>query len=338
MKPGNFLAHAAAGALGLLLAASAAIAAPAFTMKLSTTNTNDSNNVWLQTLKAGIEARAGDRIKVEYYPSGQLGPAPRVIEGVIMGTVEVSMNAAGFYEALNPRFGALSAPGAFTSMQSANKALNDPEIRKMFAEYGKGKGYEVLTVYVQAPLVLVAKQPYQKQEDIHGKKIRAPGSPIYLSMLRGLGAAPVSMTQGEVVPAIQNGAIDGAVGGSVIFPPLKFYDVAKPMTYLPTYIAAVSIISSQFMQAIGPELAAIVREEAYKADQYIYNLAWEDIERGRKIWEDNGGKSYTLDPKEEQRYNEVSAKATQEVLGKDPQLMKDYEMLKTFSAKYQDAK
>jgi TRAP-type C4-dicarboxylate transport system substrate-binding protein len=264
-----------------------------------------------------------------------LGPAPRVIEGVVMGTVEVAMNAAGFYEGLNARFGALSAAGIFDSMEMGNKVLNDPEVRKLFAEYGKGKGYEVLTVFVHSPLVLVGKEPYQNEAGIRGKKIRAPGSPIYLNTLRGLGAAPVSMTQGEVVPAIQNGTIDGAIGGSVIFPPLKFYDVAKAMTFLPsTQIATVSIISSQFMQTIGPELAAIVREEAYKADQYIYKVALDDVGTSRGIWEKNGGKVYEMDPAEVKRYTDISIKAAQEIFAKSPELAQDYEKLRAIAAKH----
>jgi TRAP-type C4-dicarboxylate transport system substrate-binding protein len=327
------LRHILANTLGALLMAAAACAAPAFTMKLSTTSTNDSLNEWLKTFKAGIEARAGDRIKVEYYPSGQLGPAPRVIEGVVMGTVEVAMNSIGFYEGLNARFGTLSAVGLFDSIELGNKVLNDPQVRAMFATYGKDQGYEILAVHMAAPLVVVTKTPYLKREDIEGKKIRVPGSPLYLNILRELGAAPVSMTQGEVVPALQNGAISGALGASVIFPPLKFYDVAKSMTYLPsTYIGGVGIVSSQFMQAIGPELAAIVREEAYKADQHIYTW-FDDLERGRKTWEENGGKSYELEPAEAQRYLGIAAKASQEMFNKHPQAKQDYELLKSVAAK-----
>ncbi len=335
MKTRNILRHALTGTLCSLFIGSAAVAAPTFTMKLSTTTTNDAIVEWFNTLKAGIEARAGDRIKVEIYPSGQLGSAQRTAEGVAMGTVEVAMNAAGFFESLEPRFGVFSATGIFDSLEHGNKVLADPQIRELLAGYGKGKGYEVLSTFVHGPVVAVTRQPYQKSQDLHSKKIRVPGSPLYLAMFRSLGAAPVSMTLGEVLPAMQNGTIDGAIGGNTIFTSLKFYDATKSMTYLPsTYIAAVGIINSKFLESLGPELRAIVQEEVQKANQHIYAWTAEDAKKGREVWEQNGGNSYELDAREAEKFVSISAGAAQEVFGKHPQQAQDYEAFKAVAQKY----
>ncbi len=61
-------------------------------------------------MKAGIEQRAGGRIKVEIYPANQLGQIPAVIEGVALGTIEVGGAASGFFASLEPRFQVLDAP------------------------------------------------------------------------------------------------------------------------------------------------------------------------------------------------------------------------------------
>ena len=84
-----------------------------FTMKLSTPTINDVSHEYYKRLKAGIEQRAGGKIKVEIYPANQLGQIPATVEGVALGTIEATSVANGFYISLEPRFQVLDAPGLF---------------------------------------------------------------------------------------------------------------------------------------------------------------------------------------------------------------------------------
>lgn len=335
MKTKNTITAIFAGLLGSFLISTAAVAAPQFIMKLTTTTTNDAEVEWFKTLKQGIDARSGGRIKVEIYPSGQLGSAPRTIEGVTMGTVEVALNASGFYENLDPRFGVLSATGIFDSLEEGDKVLNDPEIRKLLSTYGAGKGFQVLSVFMHTPVVVVTNQPVKTLADIQGKKIRVPGAPLYLHTFKALGAAPLSMSLGEVLPGMQTGTIDGSLGGNSIFTSLKFYDITKSMTYLPsTLIAGVAIINSQFLKSIGPELSAIVKEEAWKADQHIYGWAAQDADNARKIWEQHGGQSYELEGADKAEFLKTAAASADAVFSGHPQLEADYKVFKAVAEKY----
>ena len=82
-------------------------------MKLSSPTINDVVHEYYKTLKTGVEARSGGRIKVEIYPANQLGQLPAVVEGVALGTIEVGSAANGFWVSLEPRFQVLDAPGLF---------------------------------------------------------------------------------------------------------------------------------------------------------------------------------------------------------------------------------
>src|SRR5262252_2418135 len=83
-----------------------------FTMKLSQTTINDVIHEYFKRLKAGIEQRAGGKIKVEIYPANQLEHLP---EGVARGTIQAAASANGFWISLDPRFQVLDAPGLFDS-------------------------------------------------------------------------------------------------------------------------------------------------------------------------------------------------------------------------------
>ena len=70
------------------------------------------------------------------------------------------------------------------------------------------------------------------------------------------------MTLGDVLPAIQQGAIDGAVGGIVVFTPMHFQDAAKFVTETgqPTVFVIVEI-SKKWYDALPADLQKIVGYE-----------------------------------------------------------------------------
>ena len=306
-----------------------------FTMKLSTSTSGDALVEWLNTFAKGVQSSSGGKIKAEVYPASQLGSIPRTIEGVALGTIEVSFNASGFYEPLEPRFAVLSAPGLFDSQQHGAQVLNDPAIRQRLSSFGAAKGVEPLTIFIPSQYVIVSHKPINTLADFKGQKIRVPGSPLQIEPLKRFGASPLSMPFGEVLPALQNHTIDGVWAGTTLFTALKFYDIAKTMTYLPSHWAAtVPLVNRNFMKSLGPDLEKIVRDEVRKADQHTYGWAAEDIKRSEKIWAQNGGKEIHLPAAEQKRFLEESIAATTPILTATPQSKEDYEAFAAAARKY----
>src|SRR5690242_13694011 len=82
-----------------------------FTMKLSCPTVNDMNVEYMKAMKAGIEPKTNGRIKVEIYPANQLGQIPRTVEGVALGTIEMTLVASGFFIGMDPRYLVFDAAG-----------------------------------------------------------------------------------------------------------------------------------------------------------------------------------------------------------------------------------
>ena len=164
---------------GLLLSAVLAGGASAqqFTMKISSPTINDVTQEWAKEFKAGVEARAGGRIKVEFYPASQLGQIPATVEGAAMGTIEVVAPATGFLVGLEPRFQVFDAPGLFADMAQGQKVLADKAVRARLATFGASKGLEPIAMWVHGPLMLVSHKAVHKTEDFKGQKIRVPRLP-----------------------------------------------------------------------------------------------------------------------------------------------------------------
>ena len=305
-------------------------------MKLSLPTVNDVTHEYFKRMKAGIEQRAAGKIKVDIYPANQLGQLPAVVEGVALGTIEAASSANGFWISLEPRFQVLDAPGMFDTLDQGFKVLNDPDIRARMATWGESKGVQVLAPSLYSPLMLLTHKAVRTAADLQGQKIRTQGgAPIQVDPLKKLGVIPVSLPLGEALPAMQNKTIDGMVGAAAPYVAFKYYDIAKPMTYLPsTMFAAPVVINRGWLKSIGPDLEKIVREESRKAEDVFGEWDINDIKNKEDVWKKNGGEVITMSPEESKRYVDIVAPVAAAVLAANPKVKEDYEALLTAAKKY----
>ena len=315
-------------------------AAPAgaqqFTMKLSLPTINDVVHEYYKTMKAAIESRSNGKIKIDIYPANQLGQLPAVVEGVALGTIEAGSAANGFWVSLEPRFAVLDAPGLFDSVMHGYKMLNDPGIRARIATWGADKGVEVLAPGIYSPLMLLTHKAVRTVADFQGQKVRTQGgAPIQVEPLKKVGVIPVSLPLGEALPAMQNRTIDGMVAAASPFVAFKYYDIAKPMTYLPSSMfAAPILVNRAWLKSLGPELEAIVREESRKAEVLFSDWNIADIKRAEEVWRKNGGEVITMPDAEAKKYVDLVTPVTAQLLSVNPKVKDDYEALLAAAKKY----
>jgi TRAP-type C4-dicarboxylate transport system substrate-binding protein len=331
----SWIYRMAAIAAALLLASAAG--AQQYTMKLSSPTANDAPHEWMKRLKAGLEQRSNGRIKVEIYPASQLGQIPATVDGVALGTIEFAIPAVGFLIGLEPRFQVFDAAGLFTSVEQSQKVLADPAVRRRLASFGEAKGIELLVMGNNGPLMVASHKAIRTVKDFEGQKIRVPGAaPLHIQPFKKLGASPVSIPLGEVLPAMQNKTIDASISSFNVLTHFKYYDVTKNATYLPgSFLFVAGVVNRNFMKSIGPELANIVREEARKAEIVFSTLGVEDVEKTRQIWVKNGGEAITLPPAEAANYLRDVTSVIPGVLASNPQMKEDYETMQAVSKKTQ---
>jgi TRAP-type C4-dicarboxylate transport system substrate-binding protein len=320
---------------GTLLATTPAHAQQ-FTMKLSLPTINDILHEYYKQVKAGIERRTGGKVAVQIYPANQLGQLPAIVEGVALGTVEAGAAANGFWVSLEPRFQVLDAPGLYDSVIHGNKMMNDPEIRARMITWGADKGIEMLTPCFYSPLMLLTHKGVRAVADFQGQKVRTQGgAPIQVEPLKKVGVIPVSLPLGEALPAMQNRTIDGMVAAANPFVAFKYYDIAKPMTYLPTtFFAAPVMANKAWLKSLGPELEKIVREEFRKHETLFAEPNVADIKRSEDIWRQNGGEIIALPEAEAKRYVELVTPVTAQLLSANPKVREDYQALLAAAKKY----
>jgi TRAP-type C4-dicarboxylate transport system substrate-binding protein len=296
-------ACAAAGALVLLSALgfhAARAQDKTYTMKMTLPTLNDPSYFFAKAYAAALEKDSGGRIKPEIYPASQLGSIPRQIEGTQFGAIQCALIPPEFFVGVDERFEVMAAPGLVDSMDHGQRVAADPEVKKLMLGLGANKGLHGVALFMNAPSSVIAKSPIRHLADFKGKKIRVLASPFQTQAIARLGATPVAMTLGDVIPAIQQGAIDGAIGGIVVWTPMHFQDTAKYVTETgqPAVYAIVEI-SKTWYESLPPDLQKLVDDDAAKEQAALGPTADDIVNKARKGWTATGGELISL-PADEQ--------------------------------------
>ena len=104
------------------------------------------------------------------------------------------------------------------------------------------KGLHGVGFMMVSPSSVIAKTPIRHLADLKGKKIRVLASQFQTVPFEQLGATPVALTLGDVLPALQQGAIDGAVSGIKNFVAMHFGDTSKYVTEIGQYLPSLAVV------------------------------------------------------------------------------------------------
>jgi TRAP-type C4-dicarboxylate transport system substrate-binding protein len=284
-----------AGIAALMGSASPAAAQTPITMKLSTATVNDTQHEWLKRFAAAVEKDSGGRIKAEIYPASQLGTIPRQIEGTQFGSIQGWTGPPEFLVGVDERYEALSAPGTFTSREQYESTIKDPAVLDMMLALGANKGLIGGGIYPIGPSSIITKKQVQHLSDYSGLKIRVLASPFQLELIKRMGGSPVAMTLGDVMPALQQGALDGSLTTITQYTTLHYIDAAKYVTETgQPYVSSMTVLSKKWVEGLPADLQKIVRDDAMTTAIEIMPFVDQFFDQQRQVWKDSGGSLTTL--------------------------------------------
>ncbi len=328
---------AAAGTivLSFMLALGAALAQDkTYTMKITLPTLNDPSYFYAKDYAAAIERDSGGRIKTQIFPASQLGSIPRQIEGTQFGAIQCALIPPEFFVGVDERFEVMAAPGLVDSMEHGERLASDPAVLKVMLGLGADKGLHGVALFMNSPSSVISKSPIRHLADFKGKKIRVLASPFQTQALDRLGATPVAMTLGDVIPAMQQGAIDGAVGGIVVWTPMHFIDASKYVTETgqPAVYAVVEI-SKTWYNSLPADLKKIVDQDAATQQTAIYPVAIGIVNKARKGWTDTGGELIGLPPEEQAQMMQTFSSVGADVSKTKPLLNDAYKIVTEAAAR-----
>lgn len=180
-----------------------------------------------------VETASNGEIKVQVYPSNQLGSSKEHIQMVRDGQLQATLSSVGALAGYYPRIGVLDIPFAFDSNAATYNVL-DGKFGKVLAgdiedELGDVK---VLAFPDTGGFFSVtnSKRAINKLEDLDGLRIRTMTLPTHQTIVKSLGAEAYPLAWGEVYSALQTGVIDGQMNPVPTVSFAKFNEVQGYLT------------------------------------------------------------------------------------------------------------
>lgn len=170
--------------------------------------------------------RSKGRIKIDVFPSAQLGEEKAVIEQVQLGAIEFTRVSSSPLAEFNKQFGVYSLPYIFDNDDHVWRFLESEAGQKMLTNLDKSKMMG-LAYYSSGSRNFYTKKPVINVEDLKGLKIRVQQNKVNMDLIAALGASATPMPYGEVFSALQTGVIDGAENNSPSYLTANHYQAVK---------------------------------------------------------------------------------------------------------------
>lgn len=214
--------------------------------------------------KGMIEAKTGGRVKVEIYPSGQLGGQRELAESTKLGTIEAAFVSDAVLSGFVPKVMIFSMPYLFTETFESYRLFNSAWGKELAQESIKTTGLRILQAGGFGFRSLTNnKRPIKNPNDAVGLKIRVMESPVPVAMVKGLGANPTPISVTELYTSLQQGVIDGQENPPIVLTAYKLYEVQKYMTLNRHQLGtALVVMNERFYQRLPKEYQAVIDEAA----------------------------------------------------------------------------
>jgi len=193
--------------------------------------TDHPYHLMAEKFKEEIEALSGGRIEVEIHPGGSLGSERDLVEGLKIGTLDISTITSALTATFVPEFGVFSLPFLFENFDQVYKVMDSP-IGDEFAGYLAREGLIKLGFNSGGARSMYASKQVRNLDDLQRMKIRTMEDHIYVDTWNNLGALATPLPWGDVYTALDTGMVDGAEGAMISYKSMGFYDPAPHITVI----------------------------------------------------------------------------------------------------------
>ncbi|MCA0942260.1 TRAP transporter substrate-binding protein [Yangia mangrovi] len=262
------------------VALSASAMAADMTLKLG--HLANEDNTWHKASVKFAEELAtltDGRIEVEIYPNETLGKEVDVINGMQLGTADMTITGESLQN-WAPMAALLAMPYAYTSLEDMDAAAGGELGDRIEAQIIEKVGIRPIAYFARGPRELTSNRPITSPDELNGLKMRVPNVPLFLNVWKALGANPTPMAFSEVFTSLQNGTIDAQENPLALIKSANFNEVQKYINKTDHVRSWIYLtISEMAWDQLSEEDQANVMEAAARAQAYERELFLADEEQ-----------------------------------------------------------
>ncbi len=253
--------------LAIFALSTAGFAATKIVMKVAHADATDvytsRKHGQLVTFANLVNAMAGGRLEVQVFGAGALGAEREYVEAIQAGSVQGGI-ASGVMANFFPEAMMTDIPYLFPSASVAWEVLDGPFGQKLSDMFLARTGMRNIGfAEVGFRHFTNSRRAVKSPADMKGLKIRVQETPVYLTLVRELGANPTPIAWTETYTALQTKVVDGQENpiSTIVF--AKFQEVQKYLT-LDGHVYGVDwfVVNDKFFKSLDRDLQEIIMDAA----------------------------------------------------------------------------
>jgi len=243
--------------------------------------TTDITHTAAEDFRKSVEEGSGGKIKVTVYPGGQLGKSKDLVQGVRLGTIDLTANGNPFFTGFAGKLNVLDLPYIFKDYAHVYSVLDGEIGKSLLVELEKHAIKGLAFWEIGFRHVTTARTPVRKPADLKGLKIRTTPNEAHLKAFRLLGANPTPMSFQDVYMALQTGTIDAQENPITQIHSARFNEVQKFVSMTGhAYTPLVFVMNLRRFNSLEPAMQAVIIDAARKATiRQREGLAEEQVRR-----------------------------------------------------------
>ena len=277
-----------------------------------------------------VETYTDGRVKIEYYPAGQLGSDGDVVQACMANTLEMAKcstaNLSEFCHVLD----FCDFPGMFRDTDHVYQVLASDLGDELAAQVYEEIGCYPVTFDVDggaARWLFNTKREVKVPEDAFNLKVRTTGSEIEMALYQACGIGATPMAWQELYTGLEQGTVDGVYAGPVPAFTNNFTEVAKYATVMTlSFGPSVRVISSGAVDALGGvdgELFQAVIKASRESEQIKRELNEKDVAGVADKMREQGVAVYEPTAEEQEKWLEAAGEIVPTFIGDGKTISKE---------------
>ncbi|HIE56063.1 MAG TPA: DctP family TRAP transporter solute-binding subunit [Chromatiaceae bacterium] len=223
-----------------------------------------------------VKDKTGGEIEVQLFPAAQLGSERDMVEGLQLGSLEMTLTSTGPLGNFVPQVKLFNLPFLFKDRKSCYSVL-DGKIGSDIADRFQKVGIRSLGWFENGfRNITNSKRAIEKPADVKGLKIRVMEDDVFILTMKALGASPLPMAFGELYTALEQKTVDAQENPLAVIYSSRFFEVQKYLAMTGHfYSPAMLLISEQAWKKLNPQQQKIFTEAATAARDYERKLSLE---------------------------------------------------------------
>jgi tripartite ATP-independent transporter DctP family solute receptor len=223
-----------------------------------------------------LAEKSAGQIRVDLYPSGQLGTERECIELLQLGGLGMTKASSSALEGFAEAYRVFGLPFLFGNETHRWAAL-EGDVGREVLRAAEDKFLRGLCYYDAGTRnFYTTTRRVARPEDLAGLKIRTQESPMAIRMVRALGASATPISFGELYTALQQGVVDGAENNPPSFHLSRHYELSRYYVLSEhSAVPDVLLISTHLWRQLSPEEQRWVQEAADES-QTLQRRLWHE--------------------------------------------------------------